>query len=368
MAARRALAAALASSAAIALAVTAATATAAPRATATMAPPGFFGVVPQAPLETSDFGRIGRLGLRVRLPVFWYAVEPRPGEYDFAELDRVFGEAADHGVEVLPQIGGTPPWLASDPSRPPLGGRALSAWRGFLGELVARYGAGGDFWRGREARRPVHRWQIWNEPNFRIFWSPHPSPKGYARLLRASAATIRAADPRALIVAAAVAPIERAIRPWEFLRRLYAVPGAREDFDVAALHPYSPSVFGLAYEVRRVRRVMAAAGDGRKPLLLTELGVASQAEFPNPMDRGRVGQAEFLERAFARLLSERRRWRIAGVYWFAWKDGTAPDPHCVFCEHAGLFDAAGDPKPAWRAMRRMVAAAGAGASASLAAR
>jgi hypothetical protein len=36
---------------------------------------------------------------------------------------------------------------------------------------------------------------------------------------------------------------------------------------------------------------------------------------------------------------------------------TAPDPHCVFFEFAGLFDDAGRPKPAWRALRRIAASA-----------
>lgn len=317
-------------------------------------PAGFFGIVPQAPLAASDLEQIGDAGLSLRLPVTWYGVEPERGKFDFAELDRVIGEAAADGIRVMPQLGGTPPWLASSPARPPLGEVGIAAWKGFVHKLVARYGSGGSFWRGRAQARPVRRWQIWNEPNFRIFWQPRPSPKGYARLLHASATTIRAVDPKALIVAAAVAPIERAIWPWEFLRRLYAVPGARQDFDVAALHPYSPSVYGLAYQVREVRRVMAEAGDARTPLVLSEVGVASGGEVPNPMDRGLAGQARFLEDALVRLVEQRRNWRIAGVYWFAWKDGTAPDPNCIFCEYAGLFDAAGDPKPAWWAFRRTI--------------
>jgi hypothetical protein len=201
---------------------------------------------------------------------------------------------------------------------------------------------------------PVRRWQIWNEPNFAVFWEPRPAPRAYAKLLDASAAAIRPADPKAQIVAAAVAPIEKEPPPWDFLRRLYAVPGARADFDIAALHPYSPTVAVLAYELDSTREVMAAAGDGAKPILITEFGVASDGSVPNVMDRGRRGQARYLERAFERLARERRNWHVAGAYWYSWRDGSVDDPHCLFCRDAGLFTAVGEPKPAWRALQRVV--------------
>lgn len=326
----------------------------APAAAGARLPAGFAGVVPQGSLSAAELGRIGELGLGLRLVVRWCDLEPRPGRYDFVALDAQIGAAADRGIRVLPEVDATPAWLRPEPFMPPLGRRGLAAWRAVLRELVGRYGSDGKFWRGRERRVPVRRWQLWNEPNFPVFWRPRPSPRGYAKLLHAGAAAVRGADPRAEIVAAALAPIERQPRPWEFLRRLYRVPGFAADFDLAALHPYSPSVEVLAYEMERTRAVMAAAGDVRKPLLITEFGVASDGPYPNAMDRGRRGQAAYLERAFERLARERRRWGVAGAYWYAWRDRETDDPVCVFCQYSGLFDAAGRAKPAWWALRRVV--------------
>ena len=96
---------------------------------------------------------------------------------------------------------------------------------------------------------------------------------------------------------------------------------------------------------------MARAGDAATPLLLTEFGTASSGAFPNPYDKGLAGQAIYLRRAFRLLLRKRARWRIAGADWFAWQDGPSADPHCVFCEFAGLFDFAGRAKPSWHAFR-----------------
>jgi len=53
----------------------------------------------------------------------------------------------------------------------------------------------------------------------------------------------------------------------------------------------------------------------------------------------------------------RHRWRIAGAYWFTWQDAPKPDPHCGFCQGAGLFRLDGHAKPAWAAYRRVVAGA-----------
>jgi hypothetical protein len=318
-------------------------------------PRGFFGVVPQGPLASSDFERMHGVVGTLRIPINWARVEPRAGEFDFAALDATVSAAANSGVRVLPFVYGTPDWLSANPARPPLSAAGLSAWSGFLRALVLRYGSRGSLWTGGSPRVPIRQWQIWNEPNFLLFWRPRPSASGYAHLLRASARTIRATDSGAQIVAAGLAPVEGGMLPWTFLRKLYEVPGVSRSFDIAAVHPYSSTVGGMAYQVRKARQVMAAAGDGSKPLLVSELGVASDSPLPTAFNWGIKGQGSFLRRAYGLLLRDRARWHIAGVDWYAWRDMPAADPHCVFCEYAGLFDTSGRPKPAWRALKSVAA-------------
>lgn len=319
-------------------------------------PPGFIGVVPQSPLAAPDFKRMRGVVGTLRIPIAWSQVERQSGEFDFAELDPIVSAAADAGVRVLPFIYGTPAWLAGDPARPPLSRGAEAAWTRFLRTLAHRYGPGGELWDGGAKQLPIRSWQIWNEPNFLLFWRPRPSPSGYARLLRISARAIRGIDRGAQIVAAGLAPVEGGMLPWTFLRRLYSVPGVRGSFDVAAVHPYSATLGGMVYQVRKARQAMSAAGDGGKPLLVSELGVASASRLPTGFAWGLKGQAAFLRRAYRLLLGARERWHIAGVDWYAWRDMPASDPHCVFCEHAGLFGTDGEPKPAWRALRHVAAA------------
>ncbi|HSS04285.1 MAG TPA: hypothetical protein VLK89_03725 [Solirubrobacterales bacterium] len=210
------------------------------------APSGFFGITAQS-LSAPDFARMEGIAGTVRVAFDWSQIEPRPGSYDFAATDELVGEAADHRVRVRPYVYGTPRWLTADPAQPPLAtARERTGWAAFLRRLVARYGPGGNFWEGRTRRAPIVAWQIWNEPNFLLFWRPRPAPAGYARLLAISARAIRREDRNASIVTAGVAPVEAGMLPWAFLERMYRVPGVRRSFDAVGLHPYGGSVEATA--------------------------------------------------------------------------------------------------------------------------
>jgi hypothetical protein len=319
------------------------------------APPGFFGVVPQAQLTGVDFARMKGTVETVRMPIFWFECEPRAGKYDFAAVDAEVGAAAARGIRVLPFVYGTPSWVNPVQAHAPHSAAALAKWKGFLRVLVARYGPGGAFWRGRSHKQPIRRWQIWNEPNFRLYWEPRVEPDAYAKLLHASAISIRHGDPGAQIVLAGIAPVGAGMKTWVFMRRLLRFPDVLRDFDFAADHPYSATIPELDYQLEKVRAAMVAGGAGRKPLLITEFGVASSGAYPSAFVLGEEGQASFLRRSYARLLQMRRRWRIDGAYWYTWQDEAIPDVHCSFCQGAGLFRRDGNPKLAWSAYRRVVA-------------
>ncbi len=328
-------------------------------ASAAKAPPGFFGVVPQATPSKSDLARMAGTVETVRIPIYWFECEPGRGEYDFAPIDQEIGAAAERGISVLPFVYGTPSWLGRQ-EEAPLSEEALARWKGFLRVLVARYGPRGSFWKGRAHREPIRRWQIWNEPNFRLYWAPKIDPAGYAKLLYASATTIRGADRGAQIVLAGIAPVGSGMKTWVFMRRLLAVPGVRHDFDFAADHPYSANIAELDYQVGKVRAAMVAGGAGDKPLIVTEFGVASRGDLPSAFVEGEEGQARFLRDAYGRLLAMRHRWHLAGAYWYTWQDEAKADRSCSFCQGAGLLRLNGTAKPAWFAYQRLAIGQGSG--------
>lgn len=323
-----------------------------------VAPPAqanhLFGVTTQGDLTPRDYDRMRAGGVAtLRFGLWWFAVEPRPGAYDWSDVDAIMAGAASAGVEPRPFVYGTPSWLAPRSAEAPIGSvRARHAWQAFLRAAARRYGPGGRFWRGAVHPEPVREWQIWNEPNFRIYWRPQPSAPGYGTLLRLSDDALDAVDPRARVLLAGVAPVRGGVEPWQFLDALYAVSGVRSRFDAVALHPYSPNLSGIRYQLRLVRRVMAANGDGGKSLEITELGWASGGDRGHALVRTPRGQATILTRSFDYLRRTRKRWRLDGVSWYSWRDTAATvEPLCDFCPHSGLFTYGGNAKPAWAAYR-----------------
>ena len=134
---------------------------------AAKAPREFFGVVPQGLLTDDDLARMaqGRVGT-IRLVVPWGALAPDSDRapVNFASIDPTVLRAAANGVRVVPTIFGTPSWVAEgldgyscDPDCGPFAphsGRALAAWKDFVGRLVDRYGPGGELWK-RPSRDPT---------------------------------------------------------------------------------------------------------------------------------------------------------------------------------------------------------------------
>jgi hypothetical protein len=245
-------------------------------------PRSFFGVMADGPLLSgrvdvaAEQRLMGASGVgSVRLAVQWRELQPRAGAApDLRALDAFVAGAARARVDVLPVMLGTPPWAAVDPGDPASPPRRAATYGRFLATLVARYGPSGSLWRGAGAppRRPIRRWQVWNEPDIARYWhAREPWPRGYVRLLRGARAALRRADPGAQVVLAGLTN-----RSWIDLRAVYAA-GGRGLFDLAAAHPFSARVSNVARIVGLVRREMRRAGDARTPLLVTEMSWSSGA-------------------------------------------------------------------------------------------
>jgi hypothetical protein len=336
----------------------------------------FFGVSPQTNMEGEDFAQLADAGAgTVRVVFDWAAIQREAGSCqsrspdgvcDWRKLDYVVGDAAAHGIRVMAVLGGVPDFTyegetsVGEPRvvRPPIRGEDLEAWKDFVAAAVARYGRGGAFWEDfrkltGEPGPPIHTWQIWNEPNAERYWPPRPDAAEYAILVAGSAEAIRAADPKAEIVLGGMFGTS-AVRSDAYLEDLYAVDGIEERFDAVAIHPYSPDIDGIEVQARWLREVAHEAGDPEVGLWVTELGWSS-AEGGHPLAQGEEHQAELLTSAFDLLESHRREWNVRGVIWFAWQDRTDAAV-CDFCENAGLFDAEGEPKPAWSSFASAVGA------------
>jgi len=220
---------------------------------------------------------VSRAGLRwVRVSFPWSEIEPRRGVYRWDQADQWIAAIRRHDFKLIAVLDTSPDWArplqdTGNPLAPPEHyedfGRFAAAFAGRYASDVAAY-------------------QIWDEPNIAPHWGNRfVDPVAYAFLLRTAAREIRAVDPQAVIVTAALAPNAEPgglnMNEVLFLRGMYGV-GAARDFDVLAAEPYGfqtgpddrrvqPDLLNFS-RVLLLREEMTDWGDGNKPIWATAFG------------------------------------------------------------------------------------------------
>jgi hypothetical protein len=290
-------------------------------------PRGWLGVVADGPLmegtpapAEKEWDLLAQSGAEsVRIALRWPALQPtKDAPPDLATTDALVLAAAQRGVRFLPVVQGTPEWAARNPKKgtasPP---RSVSSFTRFLRVLIARYGSHGSLWSEHPEVRalPIHDWQIWNEPNFRDFWSQQPFAKSFVPLMRASYRAVHRADKRARVILAGMAN-----RSWTGLDRLYEA-GGRGTFDAVALHPFTAKAANVVRVVQLARNVMRRHHDGRTPVWITELSFPAakgKVDDPYGFETTQAGQVKRLRTSLRTLAAHRRTLRLERVFWYAW--------------------------------------------------
>ena len=157
----------------------------------------------------------------VRLRVDWNRVEPQPGTYKWTWTDDVLADISAAGMEPVVVLDGSPSWARdsrdlrgeneeNSTHAPLLTSRSLQFAPPAAPETYARFVAAF----ADRYQDTVRFYQIWNEPNIAPHWGNRLiDPVGYARLLKAAAIAVRAADPDAVVLAAALAPTRIGVTP-----------------------------------------------------------------------------------------------------------------------------------------------------------
>ncbi|HTK67087.1 MAG TPA: cellulase family glycosylhydrolase [Pseudonocardia sp.] len=286
------------------------------------------------------FQRAADSGVRwLRVDVGWCSLEEAgPGQVSpwyQGRLDVTADSAARLGLKLLVDVTCAPKWAGST---------ATGSYPADPAEFerVARYLA--DRYKGR-----VAAWEIWNEPNC-IGGCGKGSPERFVAVLKAGYRGVKAGDPDAIVVSGGTSGND-----VSWLRRMYAAGGAGA-FDALAVHPYqdpptappdAPSE-GDTYRfstLPQVHELMAANGDGTKPIWLTEFGWTTAGTGPR---RGvdEATQARFLLEAVRRV--QRDYPFVSHAFWFCLRDRDDWTPY----ENAfGLLGVDGTPKPGFAALR-----------------
>ena len=349
-----------------AVAAVATAALAAPSAAGAQVPREFFGVHGETaaqPMEQTQFnrmrsGRVGTLGLGFD----WTRVQhTRGGTLDWSFYDESVRRAALAGVRVFARVSTSPAFAARNPLWPP--DRAnRGEWARFVAAAVKRYGRNGDFWRQHAPGtadplpyKPIHAWQLWNEPNLKPYWNGRPNAREYASLARLGSRHVRAADPAATVVLAGLPQSRAGVPLNRFLTSIYR---SRRDmasyFDAVAIHPYARNASGVQRIIRSTRVLMNRLRDPEAQIYLTESGWATGPRGTRKeWVTNNSGQARNLTQTFRMLVRNRERYRLLGVLWYSWRDApVAPGTRDQWFLRCGLFDRRGRAKPSWSAYQR----------------
>jgi hypothetical protein len=208
----------------------------------------------------------------VRILIPWAGVEASDDVWTWSAIDRMVNSANARDMKVLGVLNSTPAWAAA-PGTPALSGHPAdnAEYAEFVSMVATRY------------KGKVAAYEVWNEPNGKVFWEPAPDAAQYTAMLKAAYVAIKAADPDAVVVAGSVGAVmdsATTVDSVRFVREMYAA-GAAGYFDALSYHPYfynrsfsqgttNPNL--PINQVKAIHDLMVANGDGNKQIWATEYG------------------------------------------------------------------------------------------------
>lgn len=203
----------------------------------------------------------------IRYDIDWQVVQPYSLQnYNWEGIDRVVATAEKFNMRSLGIITYAPQWAQSKicPSGKHCPPENAEMFARFSGEVAQRYA-------GR-----ISAYEIWNEPNYQLYWYPSPDADDYAGLLKAAYVKIKESDPAAVVVTAGLTDMGDAegvsISPLNFVKTMYGA-GAKGYFDILGLHPYTYPGFSYGWpHITSIRNIMQENGDGGKYIWATEYG------------------------------------------------------------------------------------------------
>jgi hypothetical protein len=173
----------------------------------------------------------------------------------------------------------------------------------------------------RRYKDKIKYWEVWNEPDSAIYWSPQDGLKSYCSLLKDVYIAAKKADPDCKILNGGLAEGVSSIN------QLYD-NGAKDYFDIMNIHIfYSPqqanSIKAVLNFTKLAYKIMSRNGDGNKKIWVTEIGCPGVREETktenwwigeNPTERE---QAEWVKDIYTELLKDRF---IEKVFWAFFRD------------------------------------------------
>ena len=189
----------------------------------------------------------------------WGSIEPKPGQWDFSQSDRLVELAEKNSVTLLPVLSQNDDYLPTV--------EHLGEWTEYIRRTVTRY------------QDKIRCWEIVNETNLAMLHDGDLPPEEYAVMIRAAYETIKAIDPDLVVVHGGLAGA-----PAGYIERELKA-GAAGFFDVMNIHTYRGGMkFGKSVEwftgdIIRIFDLMKRYGLDDVPIWITEMGFSSLPSF-----------------------------------------------------------------------------------------
>ncbi len=255
----------------------------------------------------------------IRTNIYWSHVETIKTAYDWRNYDKLIKKMDKAGIRPLLALSFSNPLYEPmhkitsltgttvEKAAPPTHEQSIKAFAKFAATAAHRY------------KKSNVIWEIWNEPNYKVFWVPEPNAKDYANLANATCTAIKKADPKAIVIAPSSAgtPFDDDYIIWwkEFLEN-----SNLDCLDAISVHPYVWNTNKGPYinleKYKHLRELISKYTKRDIPIISSEFGFSSSDWNISPKR-----QAALLVRNY--IINQMADIKIS--IWYNWvDDGTNP--------------------------------------------
>jgi len=244
----------------------------------------------------------------VRMDFLWDEIEPEPDKFVFEKYDKIVDLLCKNNIEILGILGYSAIWASSQGtwnSCP----KDNQKFVNYAVKVTKHY------------KDKIKFWEIWNEPDSRIYWIEQDGLKRYCALLKDVYLGIKKVVPDCKILNGGLSAGLASVN------RIYD-NGVGDYFDILNLHifesPLNPAALkSVSSYVQLAYKIMLRNGNGHKKIWITEIGSpgVKRGFKVNPWWLGKnpteFQQAKWLKDVYTMLLNEPQ---VEKIFWAFFRD------------------------------------------------
>ncbi len=197
--------------------------------------------------QPSEVKKIADAGFKwVRMNYFWHQVEDTAGKYNFWAYEELLEDLDSHRIRAIFTLSfGNKHYGTSSPRTP----SQRAAFAKYVRASLQHFKGRGIVW------------ELWNEPNWPIFWLPTPNVDEYIELTKVVGETFEQTAPNEILIGPSTSGFD-----WPYLSSVIASK-SHEYFDAFTVHPYrqeNPETVLSDYQ--RLRQMLNKSGEKGKEM------------------------------------------------------------------------------------------------------